>query len=110
MDIEEMLNRYRELGDRYAPARAKRGYLEDYKKSMVAMLMKEVERTKGITTASGQEREALANEQYVAMLKELQVNGRLVGIISHVGDLRQHIDARLTLTRTPNGSTATFHL
>lgn len=73
MDIEEMLNRYRELGDRYAPARAKRGYLEDYKKSMVAMLMKEVERTKGITTASGQEREALANEQYVAMLKELQV-------------------------------------
>ena len=52
--------------------------------------------------------EALDNA--LAMLKELQVNGRLVGIISHVGDLRQHIDARLTLTRTPNGSTATFHL
>ena len=52
--------------------------------------------------------EALDNA--LAMLKELQVNGRLVGIISHVGDLRQHIDARLTLTRTPNGSAATFHL
>jgi exonuclease SbcC len=52
--------------------------------------------------------EALDNA--LAMLKELQVNGRLVGIISHVGDLRQHIDARLTLTRTPNGSTAAFHL
>jgi len=51
-----------------------------------------------------------ALEHALQMLKELQVNGRLVGIISHVGDLRQHIDARLTLTKTANGSTATFHV
>ena len=51
-----------------------------------------------------------ALEHALQMLKELQVNGRLVGIISHVGDLRQHIDARLTLTKTANGSTAAFHL
>ncbi len=51
-----------------------------------------------------------ALENALAMLKDLQVGGRLVGIISHVGDLRQHIDARLTLTRTANGSTAAFHL
>ncbi|RLT51506.1 MAG: Nuclease sbcCD subunit C, partial [Chloroflexi bacterium] len=51
-----------------------------------------------------------ALEHALQMLKELQVNGRLVGIISHVGDLRQHIDARLTLTKSANGSTATFHV
>ena len=51
-----------------------------------------------------------ALEHALQMLKELQVNGRLVGIIRHVGDLRQHIDARLTLTKSANGSTATFHV
>ena len=51
-----------------------------------------------------------ALENALQMLIELQQGGRLVGIISHVGDLRQHIDARLTLTKTANGSTATFHV
>ncbi len=51
-----------------------------------------------------------ALENALQMLIELQHGGRLVGIISHVGDLRQHIDARLTLTKTANGSTAAFHL
>lgn len=72
MDIEELLERYRQLAERYAPARANRGYLEDYKKSLVAILMKDAERKTGITTSSGQEREALANEQYTKLLEDLK--------------------------------------
>lgn len=72
MDIEELLERYRQLADRYAPARSNRGYLEDYKKSMIAMLMKDAERTKGITTTSGQEREALADPKYQELLTNLK--------------------------------------
>jgi hypothetical protein len=63
---------------------------------------------KGSSMAQLLDPEALENA--LQMLIELQQGGRLVGIISHVGDLRQHIDARLTLTKTANGSTATFHV
>lgn len=73
MDIEEMLELYRQLADRYAPARATRGYLEDYKKSCVAMLMKDAEREKKITTTSGQEREAYAHPTYMKLLEDLRV-------------------------------------
>lgn len=72
MDIEELLERYRQLAERYAPARAQRGYLEDYKKSLIALLMKDAERKTGITTMAGQEREALATEQYVKLLDDLK--------------------------------------
>lgn len=72
MDIEELLERYRQLADRYAPARANRGYLEDYKKSMIAMLMKDAEREKKITTTSGQEREAYADPKYQQLLDNLK--------------------------------------
>jgi hypothetical protein len=72
MDIEELIERYRQLADRYAPARATRGYLEDYKKSMIAMLMKEAEIKTGIRTTSGQEREAYASAQYMKLLEDLK--------------------------------------
>jgi exonuclease SbcC len=38
----------------------------------------------------------------------LQTDGRLVGIISHVTDLRQQIEARLEVTTTRAGSVARF--
>ena len=60
MDIEELLERYRQLADRYAPARANREYLDEYKKSMLALLMKDAERN-GFSTAAAQEREARAS-------------------------------------------------
>jgi exonuclease SbcC len=41
-------------------------------------------------------------------LLDLQGSGRLVGIISHVGDLRERIDARLEVRRTARGSSAAF--
>jgi hypothetical protein len=72
MDIEELLERYRQLADRYAPARAARGYLEDYKKSCLAMLMKDAER-EGHKTVSAQEREAYANAVYQKLLDDLKV-------------------------------------
>jgi hypothetical protein len=72
MDIEELLERYRQLADRYAPARAARGYLEDYKKSCLAMLMKDAERN-GFKTSASQEREAYANATYLKLLDDLKV-------------------------------------
>lgn len=43
-------------------------------------------------------------------LLELQKGGRLVGIISHVPELAERIDAQLVVTRTERGSHAAFHL
>lgn len=71
MDIEELLERYRQLADRYAPARAARGHLEDYKKSCLAMLMKDAEKA-GHKAVSAQEREAYANPTYVKLLDDLK--------------------------------------
>jgi len=45
----------------------------------------------------------------VRTLKDLQQVGRLVGIISHVQELKEHnIDARLEVTQGHRGSTAKF--
>ncbi len=43
-------------------------------------------------------------------LIDLQKNGCLVGIISHIGELRERIDARLEVTKGRNGSTAGFSI
>jgi len=72
MDIEELLERYRQLADRYAPARSARGYLEDYRKSCLAMLMKDA-MANGHTAVSAQEREAYAHPTYKKLLDDLKV-------------------------------------
>ena len=41
---------------------------------------------------------------------ELKQGGRLVGIISHVPELKERIDARLAVHKTDRGSTADFEL
>lgn len=43
-------------------------------------------------------------------LLALQHDGRLVGIISHVPELKERIDTRLAVTKTDRGSTAAFEL
>ena len=43
-------------------------------------------------------------------LTELQANGRLVGIISHVTELQERIDARLEIHPGENGSTAVWRV
>lgn len=71
MDIEELIERYRQLADRYAPARANREYIDEYKKTLLALLMKDAERA-GVTSAVGQEREARAHQKYIELLDGLK--------------------------------------
>lgn len=49
-------------------------------------------------------------DQAIEALIDIQSSGRLVGIISHVPELRERIDARLIVTATQIGSTTEFHL
>ena len=49
-------------------------------------------------------------ELAIKTLLSLQDTGRLVGIISHVKELREQIPARLEITRTSKGSSAQFKL
>ncbi len=46
----------------------------------------------------------------VKALLDLQQGGRLVGIISHVPELQESIDARLEIVTTERGSQAVFHI
>jgi exonuclease SbcC len=43
-------------------------------------------------------------------LIDLRRGGRLVGVISHVPELRERIDVRLEVTKTDRGSAARFVL
>lgn len=49
-----------------------------------------------------------ALEQAIDTLIGLQAGGRLVGVISHVPELRERVDARLEILRGARGSTARF--
>jgi hypothetical protein len=71
MDIEELLERYRQLAERYAPARANREYIDEYKKSLLALLMKDAERN-GATSNAAQERDARARGEYLTQLEGLR--------------------------------------
>jgi exonuclease SbcC len=51
-----------------------------------------------------------ALELAVTTLTGLGADGRLVGIISHVGELRERIDARLEITAGKSGSRAAFRV
>jgi len=46
----------------------------------------------------------------IKALIDLQKGGRLVGIISHVPELKERIDARLEVLPTQHGSTACFRV
>lgn len=71
MDIERIMNEYRARVAEYAKARAKRTYIEEFKKSKFAMLMREADR-QGFKTAAAQEREAYACPEYLELLDGLQ--------------------------------------
>ncbi len=47
-------------------------------------------------------------DEAINILLDLQEGGRLVGIISHVADLRERIDVRLEVTASRTGSVARF--
>jgi hypothetical protein len=71
-DIDESrFAKLEQLSDEYAEAQATASFLDDYTKSLLAMLMKEAE-TKGATSATIQEREARRSEAFVTHLKGKQ--------------------------------------
>ncbi|MBE3569716.1 MAG: SMC family ATPase [Bacillales bacterium] len=49
-------------------------------------------------------------DQAIEALMDIQDSGRLVGIISHVPELKERIDARLEVVSTQNGSHTKFHI
>lgn len=58
-------------GKKFAKAKAERTYLEEYRKSLKAILMQEAQ-VDGHQTAAAQEREAYADERYQALLQGLK--------------------------------------
>lgn len=60
------------LAMQYATAQAQADYLDEFKKSKRAMLMKEAE-AKGAGTSAMQEREALRHPEYLGVLDGLKV-------------------------------------
>jgi hypothetical protein len=70
-DIERLLHEYREKVDEYAKARARRTYIEEFKKSKHAILMRQADRD-GFKTVSAQDREALASDEYIELLDGLK--------------------------------------
>jgi exonuclease SbcC len=52
--------------------------------------------------------DAEALDRAIDTLIELQESGRLVGVISHVAEMRERIDVRLQVERTERGSWAGF--
>jgi hypothetical protein len=72
MNIEQLLHEYREIVDDYAVARAHRTYLEEYKKSLLAILMKKAESSGQHKTVSAQEREAYSNDEYIDWLDNIK--------------------------------------
>lgn len=69
--IEARLEELRETAKKYAEHYAERNYLEEFKKSKLAILMKQAEQT-GHTSAAAQEREARANPEYKELLDGLK--------------------------------------
>lgn len=70
MDIDMVLDEYSKMCDEYSVARAHRTYLEEYKKSLLAILMKKAEAEH--KTVSAQEREAYSNQEYIEWLDSLK--------------------------------------
>lgn len=69
--IERRLVELRETADRFAKAFAQREYIDEFKKSKLALLMKDAER-QGFTTSAAQEREARAHPEYIGLIEGLR--------------------------------------
>lgn len=68
---EVNLRRIHEYGPMHAQAKAERIYLEEFRKSKKAILMREAE-VAGHKTTAAQEREAYANADYVSLIEALR--------------------------------------
>ena len=70
IDPEQAAEQIREIAPAYGQAKAQRVYLEEFRRSKKAMLMKDC-MTMGVEAANAQESEALADPEYVGLLKGL---------------------------------------
>ncbi len=70
MNIHKTVEFIIENAQTYAKAKAQRVYLEEFKKSKKALLMRQA-MMNGIEAANAQEREAYANEEYVELIRGL---------------------------------------
>ena len=70
--VEARLHELREQAKVYAKAEADRVYLEHYRHSKLAILMKEVQEKTGLTTVAAQEREARSDPEYIKLLEGLR--------------------------------------
>jgi hypothetical protein len=70
MNPEEAAQTIREKAPRYGEAKAQRVYLEEFRKSKKALLMKDA-LVLGYEAANAQEREAYADPEYQTLLKGL---------------------------------------
>lgn len=71
-DIDAAVNYLYTHGQKYAEAKAHRVYLEEYRKSQKAMLMKAAMASGAAKTSAAAEMEAYADPAYVEILKGLQ--------------------------------------
>lgn len=71
INIFRALDWIRDNAPAYAKAKAERVYLEEFRKSKKALLMREAE-LEGHKSAVAQEREAYADDAYVELLRSLQ--------------------------------------
>ena len=69
--IERRMQELRELSKDFAKAKAQQSYLDEFKKSKLAMLMKIAEK-EGHTSNAAQEREARAHPDYLELLEGLR--------------------------------------
>lgn len=71
MNPEDAAELIREKAAAYGKSKAQRVYLEEFRRSKKAMLMKD-SLTMGVEAANAQEREALADPEYVTLLVGLR--------------------------------------
>lgn len=69
--IEARLNELRAIAEQFSTAYADRIYIEEMRKSKLAILMKQAE-TEGHKTTAAQEREARAHPEYLSLLEGLK--------------------------------------
>ena len=78
----------------YAQAKAQRVYLEEFRKSKKALMMKDA-LTRGIEAANAQEREAYAHPEYIALLEGL------AAAIEKEETLKWHNDVQVPVSSIP---------
>ena len=104
-DIHDAVDYLYTHGRKYAEAKAHRVYLEEYRKSQKAMLMKKA-MAEGLTkTAAGAEIEAYADATYIELLKGLQ------GAVEREEELRWGLisaQARIEVWRSQEASNRTM--